>query len=408
MDCASFRELELDLLYGELEAAGRAEMTEHSGACDACAARFDRLRRTREVVAGALAEPVPSALEARVLEAVDAALAAPRASATSADGAPAQNRASEVAGDAGGPALHAKQTGDARRSAGETADARRSAKVFAFLSRPQLAVAAAFVVVIGAVALFARTRADSAGFAAGAAAPAVEAARADDQRGSPRFAEAKATAVAPSRAVASAGAGGLEPGALGAAPPTAGGGVAPTAQPRATLAAGRSAAGPDPALGEAGTLYAEGRCAEALPKLEALANKNGEADLYAARCVEQTRGCSAAAPRYDAAARRHAGTSIASEATLDSARCYDASGKKQVARARYEALENDPYVGREAQNGLASLEGETDTKPSAPAAGASPVARPAATATAAAKAAPARPAAPAKPAMPSLPAAEAR
>src|SRR6185503_3120514 len=51
-----------------------------------------------------------------------------------------------------------------------------------------------------------------------------------------------------------------------------------------------SGATADPALASAKGLYNAGRYAEALPRFEALKAKSPEADLYAARCLQRTRG----------------------------------------------------------------------------------------------------------------------
>jgi hypothetical protein len=191
------------------------------------------------------------------------------------------------------------------------------AKIFRFLSAPVLAAAAGLILVIGAATLF------------GGAAMMKSASR-------PASVVAEPSPMASATVAATAD----QPQAT---PPSA----------PAVAAAGETAASAspssDPQLASAKAAYASGKFGEACPKFDLLAANDPEADLYAARCVQRKQGCMAAAPRFDATAQRNAGTETGSRAALEAARCYRAMSDAR-AKLRYAALENDPYVGDEAQN----------------------------------------------------------
>src|SRR4051812_44634778 len=76
MDCNTFKESEIDALYGQLDAAGSAAMAEHAATCASCGARFERLKGTRGLVLSVAVESVGSDFESRVMAAVDRGLAA--------------------------------------------------------------------------------------------------------------------------------------------------------------------------------------------------------------------------------------------------------------------------------------------------------------------------------------------
>lgn len=118
----------------------------------------------------------------------------------------------------------------------------------------------------------------------------------------------------------------------------------------------------DPALDAAKALAAQGRCREALPKLEALSATTPEADLYAARCVAKTRGCAAAEPRFDRAAQTNAGTEVGSRAQLEGAKCYQSTGDVVAARKRYAAAKDEGMLSAEASQALDELDGNAPVK----------------------------------------------
>ncbi len=261
MDCDAFRASEIDALYGELDPAASAAMEAHAAECTSCAARMEKLRATRSAF-GALIVPAPEGLEAKVLAAAAAATPKPRAQ------------------DGG--------------------------KVIRFLARPQLALAAGFVLVAGAALFYGGTRMRS--------RPAAVA----DQS------EAKATPAPSATAVAE-----------GVAAPTA--------------AASAAAPADDPAVVAARTAFENGQYGSACTQLDALAKTNDVADLYATKCLARTKGCAAAAPRFDGVAQRNVGNETGSRAELEAARCYRAINDAR-ANERYAALKDDPWVGDEAKN----------------------------------------------------------
>ena len=86
----------------------------------------------------------------------------------------------------------------------------------------------------------------------------------------------------------------------------------------------------DGSLSAAKALYGAGRYSEACPTFEALRASSPEADLYAARCVLRVNGCSAAVPRLDGVASRHAGTDVGNRARADSEACTRAQASKNA------------------------------------------------------------------------------
>jgi anti-sigma factor RsiW len=364
MDCQTFHDSEIDALYGELDDEAAAAMTSHAEGCPECAARFERLRGTRARVLSVAVEAVPTDFESRIMAAVDAGGASGAVNGDPTADAPPAERRTERTSEPPLAAPAAKPEG--------------GATIYRFLSRPSFAVAATFVLVLGAAA-FMITRGGMSKMEAPAAsqesAPAARAAEADNAVASP-VAMATATA-APASPVAEE--------AQMAAPPlersaaqTAGGALAlnersppPPAPTSASLAkagpgASRPAASPADAraFADAKALAAAGRCSEALPKLEALKSTVPAAELDAARCVATTSGCAAAAPRFDIAAQRNAGTEIGSRASIEGAKCYRATGELAEARKRLVAAKDEGVLEAEATTELDALD-----RSGAPAAG---------------------------------------
>lgn len=375
MDCQTFDSSLLDALYDELDSDASRAMDEHAAECEPCATRFARLTRTRALVSPALEATPADGFEARVLAAAEAAT----------DSTPAAGRASSNEGDRIVPTRPAEDEATPLADRAEAASRAERGGIVAFLSRPQFAIAATFVLVLGAVALLQSTHVK--GDAAPAAADRAAAAEGAAHEPEPAPVVA-ASAAPPSTALAHATA---PPSPVAAAPQ-----AAPASEKKSELEAPKAKASSvasrgsaDPAFDAAKALFDANRHAEALPRFEALAPSNPLAELYAARCIEHTRGCGAAIARYDSAARRNAGNENGSRAALEAARCANGSGQASAARARYEALANDSHVAGEAQAELDALEA-----PHAAAKASKPVV-PQATATATAappKAAPTAPA----------------
>ena len=255
MDCQTFDARLIDALYEESDGGDATDLHAHARGCDACAGRLERLAKTRELVSAALDAPFPAGLEDRIVAAADAA----RGTAVAAAQAPAA------------PEHRGEGFGDVKSPGG---------RLIAFLARPQLALAAAFLLVLGAGAFV------TLGTSAKRAAPAASHA----------------------------------------------------------------------SLAEAQQLHDTGRCAEALARLEPITASSPQAELLAARCLAQTKGCAAALPRFEDAARRAPGTETGSHAALEAARCLRKEGQLAAARTRYAHLSSDNYVSEAANAELAALE----------------------------------------------------
>src|SRR4051812_31813677 len=124
MDCQTFETSLLSALYDELDAPTATAFAAHASSCASCARRLAELRGARERFLPLLEVSVPTGLEDRILAAADAAMDAAKAPASVVELAPAA----------------------ARRAA-------KKSGVIGFLARPELAVAATFVLVLGAAAL---------------------------------------------------------------------------------------------------------------------------------------------------------------------------------------------------------------------------------------------------------------
>jgi hypothetical protein len=381
MDCQTFDSSLLDALYDELDTEASTAMDEHAAGCASCATRIARLKRTQELIRPALELPSPEGLEARILAAVEKA-------ETARGGVPLE----------GAPAAAADviPLGDHRHRARAVAASPEPEKqpggVVAFLSRPQFAIAAAFVLVLGATLLFASNRSEKAATTGAVAAASGAGQAPDDSPAPPPAAEPAPAAEVTASALALA-----TPPPSPHAPPQAAprarhdrdldgeDGVNNKAKPSGGGAAKTPAADPgaasSPAFASAKALYDAGKYAEALPKFDALAATDPVADLYAARSIARTRGCTAAAPRFDRIAQANTGTERGSRAALEIARCLKNAGQASAARTRYQALATDNYVAQEANADLAALEAPQAVQAAKPAA---PVAKPppAATSTA--------------------------
>jgi hypothetical protein len=369
MDCQSFDASVLDLLYaeargdGELDATGRA-LEAHAAECSDCRAKVAKLRRTRELYLPALMTPPPSTLEARILAAAEKA---------------------EAQMPARAPAVAARSE-DADADANANAKARSGSRgnVFRLFARPELAIAATFVLVAGGAAVFLqRSKSEATSLSAAAPMGAVASsasAAADEPAPTPTIAATEDPASASALALATPPPMPALARAAKSGPRHMERGDLDGAEGKADNARGGGGGGAGPAgvdFRAAKALYDAGRYAEALPKLDAVAatDPGSPAALYAARCVARTSGCSAAATRYDRIAKDRAGTEPGSRAALEIARCFRDAGQTAAARTRYGALTTDNYVASEANADLAALD--------VPRAAAKPAARPAATATAA-------------------------
>jgi hypothetical protein len=340
MDCEKFESAMMDELYGDLDELTSAAAKRHVAGCARCAALFGGLRATRRVATLPWLE-VPAGLEERVLAAAREAQKV----------VPMRRRAAYVLSVAGSWAM-----------------------------RPQTAMAALFLVMIGSSVLLLRGRS--------ARAPAASSEVTVIEQGAPAPVAAPVAAATPTSSpttATNAAAPSLPRHALEAKPPPAAmaSGAAwadddarravakeKAAEPRAettpltgiggaTGAAANvpmsrepaslsQAATPQGAQGAAsaeglsfdGALqsYRGGRYDDAARAFDSLAPGDANADLWAARAVREGKGCRNALARFDRVARRAAGTAPGWDALLEGALCYRNIGDFDNARVRLKEL----------------------------------------------------------------------
>jgi|SRR6478736_95304 len=297
MDCERFDKVTLDLLYAELDELSAAAARRHLHHCTRCQGIWNKLRATKDITVVPLAEP-PGDLFESILEAERRAESA----------LPLPQRFSRLISIVAGYAM-----------------------------RPQLAMAALLLLMIGSSLLFVRQ--DPAGrdqvsvteLGAPRAAP-LEGAR----RAAPVVVEGDAAPAAAAAPVAAA--------AAAAEPPDAQ--TLPTAPPAS--------------YADAMTAYSEGRYAEAERLFGEVAAQGGEkaasAAVHEGHAARNGSGCQRAARLYDSVAERYAGTPLGEEASWHAASCYQALGELSRARAHYLALKDSPAFGQRATAALTGVE----------------------------------------------------
>jgi TolA-binding protein len=330
VDCEKFDRVVLDLLYEELDELTSAAAKRHMEHCSRCRSIGSGLRATREVGVLPLLEP-PEGLQSRILEAerkVRARL-------------PLRQRIG--------------------RAVSVAAD---------YAMRPQLAMAAVLLLMIGASLLFLRVEPgqrdsvhvtergvpESEGESVAIVPMPEERPGSDPEAHGPVAARAPA-AVAEGRADRGKVEANLEqreakkPADLANAAPIAG------ALPAET----ENSAG-DVDYEQAMTAYRSGRYAEAQKGFDVVAARNGSnaasAALFAAQAKRLDTGCKDAAARFDQINTRYRGSSIGNEAAWQAADCYRALGETEDARKNYQQLLEAPAYRDRAQLALASLDQE--------------------------------------------------
>jgi hypothetical protein len=399
MDCEKFESAMMDELYGELDEVTSAAVKRHVAGCARCTALLGGLRATRRVAVVPLVEP-PADLEERILAAARDVQKV----------VPLRRRMARAVSLAGSWAM-----------------------------RPQTAMAALFLVMIGTSVLLLRGRSSRAPATAevtvteqGAPAPVATttppASPALDQTTTtaPGAASMAALHAVEAKPAASAVAGDLSEDqknargkggwskdkddegliANAAAPAGAPNALPPSAAGAPAAGFGQSAGGPAQApLGgmqkaqvspfdTALQSYRGGRFDDATREFDALAASDPNAELQAARSVREGKGCRNAVARFDKVARRAAGTAPGWDALLEGAACYRAIGDIGNARVRLNALltvDSHKDKARAELDRLNQLQqAQGSTAPAAAAARPSPKrAAPAATATAPAASPPA-------------------
>lgn len=364
MTCDHATDLALDALYDELEAPVRAAFDAHLVGCVACRSAFESLARARG--AAALAPvAVPADLEAKILARVAGATSSAPSSAGSVD-----------------PPLRSAAVVPLRR--------RALAAAASWAMRPQTAMAATFLLVVGSSVALLQTRKSGSEAAAvavreeGQPAPAAEAPPPPEPLavatvaapGAPRAATRGPADDRERRAAAEPKKRADDALALRESPDPRAPSPAPAAAP---------AANAQGALGGAiATDHAEegfGRAAGG----GAAKSSVGPADLLAgARATRDASGCQAALPLFERVAQTSPGTRSAHDATLEAARCYRVLGQADRARDRYASLlgvGSHEAIARAELGSMGSPAGHAAAKPApARAAPAAPTSRPPASA----------------------------
>ncbi len=367
MDCEKFDNLMLDELYGELDEITSAAAKRHLSGCSRCSSALAGLKATRRVAILPLVDP-PEGLVERILAATWEAQKV----------VPLKSRFARFFSVAGSWAM-----------------------------RPQTAMAAVFLLMIGSSVLYmsgksVRQASQSSQAYGGGGSPAPVAKDEDHDRQRLDYASAAsahgteplkqllpmATATAaPSEALAlgpkgegqlesrsAPGGGGGSSGALAfsddglntsnASAPAAGGARdAPptTAAANGSLPPAISQGYGKPEAKESGELergrnqYKDKKYDEATKTLDGISG-SPDAALWAARSVRDGQGgCGVAVKRFEDIAARSWGTIAAYEATFDAARCYELTGRMDLARARYSKMLSIPQYAARAQNELDRL-----------------------------------------------------
>ena len=334
MNCESFDDVVLDLLYGEGEATVAAEARRHVSSCARCKKVYDSLDLAREELQ--IDElPIPTGLESRILTA--AAMARPpRLGFWS-----ALDRFISVAG--------------------------------ALAMRPQVAMGALLVLMCGSSLLLLRARPAGPGSvvvtergAPGAEVAVAAAPSPADRRGTPETfgdkgaaekfkVEGRAEAPPPPALAAPPAATAM--GGVGAAASAAPGAAPAEAQATSTIP---DAVASDPTFAAAMDDYRAKRFDNALRTFDVVESGGGEAAstaaLYAARSLRYGKGCTAALVRYETIPTKYPGTPAAQEAMWDAAACHRELGRADQARQLYQALRKTPAARDRAETALAELE----------------------------------------------------
>ncbi len=312
MDCEKFDRVVLDLLYEELDELTSAAARRHMEHCTRCRNIGSRLRATREVGVLPMIE-APAGLEARILQ--------------------AEREANAVL--------------PLRKRLGRAVSIMAS-----YAMRPQLAMAALLLLMIGSSLLFLRARPgqresvqvtergvpEREGQSV-AIVPMPAASAADDvpSHGAPDRARRKHHAPRHGERAESAPAAAPAPMADRAAQ-----GEKKQAEPEGTAGAASDAGDEQSAYDRAMAAYRAGRYAEAQRRFEDVAQAGGEkaptAALYAALAARSSSGCRTAAARFDSVSSRYGGTGVGNEASWQAADCYRSMGDNERARRHYTAL----------------------------------------------------------------------
>jgi hypothetical protein len=317
VDCERFDRIVLDLLYDELDELTAAAARRHLEHCARCRGILAGLRATREVGALPLVDP-PDGLELQILDAERQ--------------------------------LHGRLP--IKKRVG------RAVSVLAgYAMRPQLAMAATLLLVIGAGLVFFRGRPSDhdtvsvteRGVAESDPEPVTVLPKgvAQDPGNDAHGAVEKPTEARK-----------LEAAAPAPAPPPR---PAAEAAPSLPVIEGAKDDGSvDGIYQSALAAYHAGRYKEARQLFESVVARGGaqasEAALYAAQATKSGDGCGAAAPLFDQVSQHYPGTRAGYEATWEAAGCYQSLGDSEKARRSYQALLDETGYAARARSALMELD----------------------------------------------------
>lgn len=340
MDCEKFDRILLDLLYEELDELTQAAAKRHMEQCSRCRPIATELRATREVGVLPLLDP-PDELEQRILA--------------------------------------AERTARKTLPLGQRVG--RAVSVLAgYAMRPQLAMAALLLLLIGSSLLLLRAK------------PGETENISVTERGVPET-EGPGIAIVPAPADESPAEISEEParvasrGAAAEGAEEAPGAAAGKAEERADDKAKDDG---DDTFALAMNEYRNGNWVAAQAGFDRVENQGGsnaaQAALFSAQAVRNASGCTSAGPRFETVTVRYPGTAITNDARWQAADCFRSTGQLEKARKHYQALVGQPGYDDRARKALAQMD---ETTPRVAAAKpAAPKAKPAAEPTATAKAAP--------------------
>lgn len=312
MDCEKFDKSSMELLYGELDELSEAAAQRHLHHCTRCREIWGHLRTTRELSELPLEEP-PEDLFGSILEAEQKAH----------QSLPARERFSRAVSIMAGIAM-----------------------------RPQVAMAAILLLMIGSSLVF--VRADRAGRGQ-VSVTEVGAPNSDSptSEGASQKAlvfeagQSDVTAASPSKE------------------PTDETGTGDRSDKKSAASNGTSETDTEErvAYNTAMAAYQQGSYAEAERLFSEIASLGGPqaatAALHEGHAARNGAGCQRAAALYDAVAEQFAGRTVASEASWHAASCYRALGQTARAKAHYQALSLQGAYAERAKRALEELkEGE--------------------------------------------------
>ncbi len=314
MDCERFDKIALDLLYDELDELTSAAARRHLHHCTRCKNINSSLNATKEVGVLTLVAP-PADLRERILRA---------------------------------ERLVRKEL-SVRERIGRTISV-----MAGYAMRPQLAMAALLLLMVGSSLVFLRAR------------PGDHDQVSVTERGVPGIeaepsGEGKALALDVESKEAQEDAEAAQAARATAAAPAAPGVVSESAQ---TAARAKEARGD--AMDQAMAAYQAGRYAEAEQLFGAIAAGGGSdaatASLQEAHSARNGSGCQRAAALYDSVANRFSGSRVADEASWHAASCYRVLGQVARARAHYESLAQRPAYAARAQQAIAALDAPSESQ----------------------------------------------